>query len=124
MKKICHLKELLYDSKCLGTSEYDVNGENKTTPSILLIDNQATVRMSRNYKVTAKNQHVGWRWHFVQQGCKDKKFELQWIPGEDQLADDCTKTQSANKAYPHFECTLVKIPDKVKGYRSNVVGNR
>ena len=121
---ICHLQELLYDFDYLGTDKYDENGQRTDTPSILLVDSQATVRMSKNYKVTSKNRHVGRRWHFVRRGCKEKKFVLKWIPGVDQLADDCTKTQLANKSKPHFERTLIKIPDKVKGFKSNVVGNR
>ena len=121
---ICHLQELLYDFEFLSTDKYDANGHKTDTPSILLIDNQATVRMSKNYKVTSKNRHIGRRWHFVRRGCKEKRFVLKWIPGEDQIADDCTKTQSALKSAPHFERTLMKIPDKVKGFKSNIVGNR
>ena len=55
---------------------------------------------------------------------KNELFNLKWIPGCDQLADDCTKTQSASKSKSHFERTLFKVPDKVKGFRSDVVGNR
>ena len=55
---------------------------------------------------------------------KDKLFTLNWIPGEDQLADDCTKTQIAAKARPHIDRTLMKVPDYVKGFKSTTVGNR
>ena len=51
-------------------------------------------------------------------------FSLNWISGEDQLADDCTKSQEAKKSFPHFERTLIKIPDRVKGFRTSTVGNR
>ena len=121
---ICHLRDLTYEFEKLGTPEYKIEGRTKEVPSVLLIDNQATVRMSKNYKVTSKNRHVGRRWHFVRQGVKDKLFTLNWIPAEDQLADDCTKTQIAKKSKPHFERTLLKIPDYVKGFKSNTVGNR
>ena len=121
---ICHLRDLVYDFEFLGTDEYDINATTNEVPSVLLIDNQATVRMSRNYKVTSKNRHVARRWHFVRQGVKEKLFSLNWIPAEDQLADDCTKTQVSKKSLPHFQRTLLPVPDKVKGYKSNVVGNR
>ena len=121
---ICHLRDLTYEFEKLGTPEYNIEGRTKEVPSVLLIDNQATVRMSKNYKVTSKNRHVGRRWHFVRQGVKDKLFTLNWIPAEDQLADDCTKTQIAKKSKPHFERTLLKIQDYVKGFKSNTVGNR
>ena len=121
---VCHLRDLKYEFEKLGCDDYDVEGSTKSVPSILLIDNQATVRMSKNYKVTGKNRHVGRRWHFVRRGVKDKLFSLNWIAGEDQLADDCTKSQEAKKSFPHFERTLIKIPERVKGFRSTTVGNR
>ena len=121
---VCHLRDLKYEFEKLGCEDYDVEGSTSSVPSILLIDNQATVRMSKNYKVTGKNRHVGRRWHFVRQGVRDNLFSLNWISGEDQLADDCTKSQEARKSYPHFERTLIRIPDRVKGFRSTVIGNR
>ena len=122
---VCHLRDLMYEFEALGTRDYDENeGQTKLPPTVLLIDNQATVTMSKNYKVTAKNRHVARRWHFVRRGVEDKLFILKWIPGEDQLADDMTKTQLASKSRPHFERTLMQIPDKVKGFKSNTIGNR
>ena len=121
---ICHLRDLIYEFRYLGTKEYVIDGSLKEIPSVLLIDNQATVRMSKNYKVSAKNRHIARRWHFVRAGVQNKLFKLQWIPGDDQLADDCTKTQGANKFLPHFERTLIEIPEEVKGFKSNKVGNR
>jgi hypothetical protein len=121
---ISHLRELLYEFEYLGTEQYEIDGIFGETPSMMLIDNQATVSMSKNYKVTSKNRHIGRRWHFVRRGTIAKMFQLLWVPAEDQLADDLTKTQTADKSKPHFNRTLVKIPDKVKGYRSTVVGNR
>ena len=121
---ICHLRELLYDFIMKGRKEYDQQGTYGETPSILLIDNQATVSMSKNYKVTAKNRHVGRRWHFVRQGVKRDLFKLVWIPAIDQLADDVTKTQSSKISMTHVERTLIQLPDKVRGYKSNVIGNR
>ena len=121
---ICHLRDLKYDFETLGTCKYKLDGSTEEVPSMLLIDNQATVRMSKNYKVTKKNRHVGRRWHFVRRGVKDELFSLVWVPAADQLADDCTKTQLASISKKHFERTLIKIPPKVKGHRSNVIGNR
>ena len=121
---LCHLRELMYDFEFLGTENYDLEGSTKSIPAIILVDNQATVRMSKNYKVTSKNRHIARRWHFVGRGVQDDLFTLQWIPGDDQLADDCTKTQAASQSFPHFTRTLIKVPDKVKGHRSNIVGNR
>ena len=121
---VCHIGDLCYDLRFLGTNEYTENGTFGDTPSLLLIDNQATVQMSKNYKLTKKNRHIRQRWHFVRYGVQEGLFKIVWIPADDQLADDTTKTQVAAKSKSHFERTLVKIPDKVKGFRSNVIGNR
>ena len=122
---ICHLRDLLYEFKYLGTKDHAIDGSLKEIPSLLLIDNQVTVRMSKNYQVSAKTRHIARRWHFVRAGVQNKLFKLHWIPGEDQLADDCTKTQGATKSLPSFERTLIEIPeDEVFGFKSDTVGNR
>ena len=121
---VCHLRDLLYEFRFLVTPFYDTEKTVPQVPSLLLVDNQATVRMSKNYKVTAKNRHIARRWHFVRRGVKDKLFNLRWISAEDQLADDGTKTRGAHKSKPHFDRKLIKVPDSVKGYRSTTVGNR
>ena len=121
---VCHLRDLMYDFEALGTKKHNLNENTKSIPTVLLVDNQATVRMSKNYKVTAKNRHISRRWHFVRSGVKLGLFKLNWIPAVDQLADDTTKTQAASKSQPHFKRTLIKILDKVKGFKGKVVGNR
>ncbi len=62
---LCHQRELFHDFMMIGRKEYNKEGTYGKTPSILLIGNPATVSMSKNYKVTAKNRHVGHRWHFI-----------------------------------------------------------
>ena len=121
---ICHLRELVYEFEYLGTTQYDIEGNTSDTPSILLVDNEATVQMAKHYKVTSKNRHVARRWHFVQRGQEAKKFKVQWIPAKDQLADDGTKIQPASIAKTHMNRTILPVPDRVRGYVSNVVGNR
>jgi hypothetical protein len=57
-------------------------------------------------------------------GEKVKMFMLKWIPGVDQIADGSTKTQEASKLDPHVKRTLIQLPDRVRGYISNTIGNR
>ena len=80
--------------------------------------------MSKNYRVTAKNRHIGRRWHFVKRGVKAGLFQIKWIPASDQLADDLTKTQPSATSLNHMTRTLIKIPEKVRGFKSTTVGNR
>ena len=96
---LCHLRELLYEFEFLGKDDYDLNGSIKSIPAIILVDNQATVRMSQNYKVTSRNCHKAIRWHFVRCGVQDNLFSLKWVLAKDQLADNCTKSQEANKSF-------------------------
>jgi hypothetical protein len=63
---VCHLRDLMYEFEFLGTNDYNENnGTTKEPPTVLLIDNQATVAMSKNYKVALKNRHFRRQWHFV-----------------------------------------------------------
>jgi hypothetical protein len=121
---ISHLRELFYEFEFLGKSTYQIDGVFGSTPTLMLIDNQATIQMSKNYRVTSKNRHVGRRWHFVRRGVQSKIFTLKWIPAIDQLADDLTKSQASKISNSHFIRTLIRIPDHVKGFSSNTIGNR
>jgi hypothetical protein len=56
---ISHLRELQYEFEFLGTKEYKIDGVFGDTQTIMLVDNQATVQMSKNYRVISKNRHVG-----------------------------------------------------------------
>jgi hypothetical protein len=58
---ISHLRELLYEFEHLGSPKYKIEGLFGMVPTILFIDNQATVQMSKNYKVTSKNRHIGYQ---------------------------------------------------------------
>ena len=73
---------------------------------------------------TKKNCHIARRYHYVKLGVKTGDHTLEWIGNDDMLADDLTKSQDASKSLPHMERTLVKIPNYVKGYKSEQVGNR
>jgi hypothetical protein len=102
---ICYFKDLYYDFEFLATDKYEENGCHSMVPPILLIDNSATVAMSKNYKVSSRNRHIGRRWHFVRRGQIAKYFQTHWIPAEDQIADDMTKTQTAAISLKHMNRT-------------------
>jgi hypothetical protein len=59
---VCHLRDLMYEFEALGTCDYDKKeGQTKLPLTVLLIDNQATITMSKNYNVMAKNRHLARR---------------------------------------------------------------
>ena len=121
---LAHMRELTYDLEFLGTKTYDTNMVHGEVPSLLLVDNQATVAMSKSYKITKKNRHIARRYHYVKEGEKRGDHMVEWIDSNDMLSDDLTKTQESSKSLPHMKRTLVQIPDYVRGYKSNAVGNR
>ena len=108
----------------LGTKNFDRTQVHGEIPTIILVDNQATVAMSKNYKVGKKNRHIARRYHYVKQGVRTGDHDVAWIRGEDMFADDLTKTQESVKSLPQMQRTLVVIPDYVKGFKSQNVGNR
>ena len=108
---LSHLKMLLYDFENLGKANYDINESSDEIPPVLLVDNEATVAMSKYYKPTKKSRHIARRYHYVREGEKNNYHNIKWIPGEDQLADDLTKTQSSEKSKPHVDNTLIKLSE-------------
>ena len=108
---MAHLKMLIQDLKYLGSQDYDTKITEKSHMNILLVDNEATVAMSKNYKPTKKNRHIARRYHYVREGERTQEHHLEWIPAEDQVADDMTKTQKKELISKHVERTLVILPD-------------
>ena len=57
-----------------------------------------------------KNRHIARRYHYVKEGQRTESHHLHWIPAQDQLADDLTKTQNREKTIIHVDRTLIKLP--------------
>ena len=108
---ISHLRMLIYDLKELGSKNYHIDMKEQSVPDILLVDNEETICMSKNYRPTKKNRHISRRFHYVREGQRTEAHHLHWIPAQDQLADDMTKTQEREKAIKHVDRTLIKLPD-------------
>ena len=107
-----HIRMLLYDMTYLGTKQWRESSQRlPTTPSILMIDNEATVQIAKNGKLTRKTRHIERRFHFVRQGQQDGTHQLHWITCESQLADILTKTQTASKIDPHLTKIFCILPE-------------
>ena len=65
---MAHLKMLVQDFKHLGSINHKEKIEEKTQMNVLLVDNEATVAMAKNYKPTKKNRHIARRFHYVKEG--------------------------------------------------------
>ncbi|KAI2502001.1 Mitochondrial protein [Fragilaria crotonensis] len=107
-----HIRMLLYDMTYLGTKQWRESSQRlPTIPSVLMIDNEATVQIAKNGKLTRKTRHIERRFHFVRQGQQDGTHQLYWIPCDSQLADILTKTQTSSKIDPHLDKIFCKLPD-------------
>jgi hypothetical protein len=56
-----------------------------------MIDNEATVQIACNGKLTRKTDHIKQCFHHVRQGQQDGTHQLHWIPCESQLVEILTK---------------------------------
>ena len=96
----------------LGTKQWKESIQRlPTTPSILMVNNEATIQIAKNGKLTRKTRHIECRFHFVRQGQQDGTHQLHWIPYEHQLADVLTKTQPSSKIDPHLSRIFCVLPD-------------
>jgi hypothetical protein len=107
-----HIRMLLYDMLYLGTKQWRESSQRlPSIPAILMIDNEATVQIAKNGKLTRKTRHIERRFHFVRQGQQDGIHQLHWIPCDSQLADILTKTQLSGKIDPHLTKIFCVLPD-------------
>ena len=107
-----HIRMLLYDMLYLGTKQWRESSQRlPSIPAILMIDNEATVQIAKNGKLTRKTRHIERRFHFVRQGQQDGIHQLHWIPCNSQLADILTKTQLSGKIDPHLTKIFCVLPD-------------
>jgi hypothetical protein len=107
-----HIRMLLYDMLFLGTKQWRESIQRlTTTPTVLMVDNEATVQIAKNGKLTRKTRHIERRFHFVRQGQQEGIHQLHWIPCDFQLADVLTKTQPANKIDPHLSKIFCVLPN-------------
>ena len=106
------IRLLLYDIRYLGTSDYQAYQDPvKFRPSVLCVDNAATIAMSKSPKLTKKTRHIARHFHFVRDGSERQLHALVWIPKTSQLADVLTKTQALAKVQPMTSIFMYALPD-------------
>ena len=117
-----HIRMLLHDMMFLGTKQWKQSIQSlPTTPTVHMFDNDATIQIAKNGKLTRKTHHIERRFHFVRQGQQDGSHQLDWIPCKNQLADVLTKTQPANKQIdPHLSIKIFCVPPITFSYLRKV----
>jgi hypothetical protein len=61
---------------------------------IIFCDNQSAVKIACKDALNKRTQHVEREFYVTNQALHEKKTQLNWIPGNDQLADVLTKALS------------------------------
>ena len=69
---------------------------NVETPSIIYVDNQASIRISENDADHDRTKHIDIRHYFIRDLINNNEIKLQWISTHDQLADIFTKSLGKN----------------------------
>lgn len=106
-----HLHMLLYDFKHLGTKNYNKSQlALPEPPTVVMVDNDAAVKISLNDRLTKHTRHISRRFHYVREGRKMKLHFLVWCPGRLMLADIMTKTQEASKMEPNRDKAYFRLP--------------
>jgi hypothetical protein len=69
----------------------DEIGINQNTPSIIMEDNQSTMKIATSHMSNAKFRAVKIHYHCIKQYIKDKEVQLQYVPTGENIADIFTK---------------------------------
>jgi len=60
-------------------------------PSLIYQDNQASISMATNVRVSSKSKHIQVRHHFVRELIEDGSIVLEYMPTQEMIADIFTK---------------------------------
>jgi hypothetical protein len=60
-------------------------------PTILCVDNQGTIDLSKTEAINNRTKHIDVRYHFIRECIQNKLVTLQKVSSEDQLADSLTR---------------------------------
>jgi hypothetical protein len=66
-------------------------GLDTSSLTILHVDNQSTIAITKNPEFHDHTKHIDIHYHFLWQVVKDRTVELQYTPTGDQVADTLTK---------------------------------
>lgn len=79
------IKELLWLQNLLMEL---IGADVKTT---FLMDNQSAIRLIKNPEFHKRTKHIDVRYHFIREKFEEGRFNLDFVPSEEQVADVLTK---------------------------------
>lgn len=96
-----HIQMLRYHILHIGTPRWTASRQKVgTIPSILMINNAATVQIAQNGKLSRKARHVENRFDYIREGQRSGVHQHHWVPVDFQLFQILKKSQLAFKIDP------------------------
>jgi hypothetical protein len=84
MMATSHLRMLL--------AEFEVTTDESMEPTNIYFDSKSAIVMGSNFHDTKHTRHILRRYHYIREGIRSKRFNMQWLQTLVQLADIRTKT--------------------------------
>ena len=81
-----------------------------TPPIKILLDSQAAIAMSKNFKDSKQTRHMDRRRHYVREGSNEGRHELCYIPGDLMLADPGTKNCGKAEIQTRLKYMMANVP--------------
>uniref|UniRef100_A0A1Y1NFD6 Copia protein n=1 Tax=Photinus pyralis TaxID=7054 RepID=A0A1Y1NFD6_PHOPY len=66
-------------------------GEDVTSATPLLVDNQSAIRLIKNPEFHKRTKHIDTKYHFIREQCTGYKICVEYVESAKQLADIMTK---------------------------------
>ena len=80
-------QEVLFQAQILD----ELFREEHKRPSIIYEDNLGAIYLTKNPQISQRTKHMDVRHHFIRDLIKDKKIEVRYVKGENNLTDIFTK---------------------------------
>ncbi len=88
------VKKLIFLIQALKEMKYDDSNTNST---IILADNQATIKMSSNFVNHSRVKHIDTSYHYVQNKVEEKAIRLKYILIDQMMINDLIKSLRSGK---------------------------
>ena len=88
------IKKLIFLIQALKEMRYDDSDTNST---IILADNQATIKMNSNFVNHFRVKHINTFYHYVQNKIEERVIKLKYIFIDQMIIDDLIKSLKSGK---------------------------
>ena len=75
-----------------GGSRLTVSPHNTQEPTLILEDNQSTIKLAKSPLHTSRSKHIQVRFHAIRDLIKTKQVQVRYCPTQDMVADIMTKS--------------------------------